>query len=480
MSTQEIALIAHLMRRAGFGASRDELDAYAAKGYQATVEELLDAGAAPRSMPEDLIRRYHHDHSAMFESLGSGASWLYRIISTTAPLQEKMVLFWHGIFATAYSKVTQGKVLMDQMRMFRRYGTGSFRTLLVELSKTPAMIVWLDNQDNHKGAINENFGRELLELFSMGVGSYSEQDIKECARAFTGWTVANTRYTEVLARRNSIWPYGKIGWRFEYRADDHDDGEKEFLGERGRFNGEDIIDIICRQPATARFISRHMYHFFVADEPPVPQWPDTPPRDPEAIELLSQAYFDSDYDIRSMLRVMFNSDFFRSEESRYAKIKSPAELVAGVLRLTGEFQQPRRQIIDRNSQMGYMGQQLLNPPTVEGWHQGLEWIDSGTLVERLNFAAQQLGDREKPGVKAMIEEITAVGDEIVSPDRLVDACLDRLGAVSVSEDTRSALVELALKEGDLHLGTTGPDEAAQKRVAKMLQLIAATPEFQRA
>ena len=133
-------------------------------------------------MSEDLIRRYHYDHSAMFESTGSGASLLYRLISTNDPLREKMGLFWHGVFATGYAKVTIGKVLMDQVKMFRRYGMGNFKTLLIELAKDPAMIIWLDNQDNHKGAINENFGRELLELFSMGVGNYSEDDIKECAR----------------------------------------------------------------------------------------------------------------------------------------------------------------------------------------------------------------------------------------------------------------------------------------------------------
>ena len=475
MSSQDIALIAHLMRRAGFGATRSELEGYARNGYEATVDELLDFSDTT-AMPTDLIRRYHHDHSALFESTGSGASWLYRIISTSAPLQEKVVLFWHGVFATAYSKVTQGKVLMDQMRMFRSHGTDSLRDLLLGLSRDPAMILWLDNNDNHSGAINENYGRELLELFSMGVGNYSEQDIKECARAFTGWTLANTKYTEVLARRNSIWPYGKIAWRYEYKPEDHDDGEKEFLGEKGRFNGEDIIDIICRQEATARFIARHMYHFFVADEPPVAQWPYKPPRDPEAIEELTRTYFDSNYDIRSMLRVLFNSEFFRSEESWYAKIKSPAELVAGVLRLTGEFQNPRREILDRNYQMGYMGQQLLNPPTVEGWHQGLEWIDTGTLVERLNFATQQLGNVENPGVEAMIEEIANNGYEIESPEGLVNACLDQLGAISVSEETRSALVDFAARKG----GLDSAEDEVRSRVAELFQVVTATPEFQRA
>ena len=471
MSKQDVALMAHLMRRAGFGASRDELDTLCAKDYEQVVEELLQPPDR-YSMPQDLVRRYHHDHSAEFEFHGTGASWLYRLISTRAPLQEKIVLFWHGVFATAYSKVPIGKVLMDQIRMFRERGMGSLKTLLVELSRDPAMVIWLDNQDNHNGSINENYGRELLELFSMGVGNYTEQDIKECARAFTGWTVANTEYTEVLARRNSIWPYGKLAWRFEYKPDDHDDGEKTFLGETGRFGGEDIIDIISRQPATASFIARHMYHFFVADEPPVPQWPHKPPRDPEAVQVLARAYFDSGYDVTSMLRVLFNSDFFRSEKSWYAKVKSPAELVAGVLRLTGEFQRPRREIMDRTLQMIYMGQTLLNPPTVEGWHQGPEWIDSGTLVERLNFATQQLGDEEQPGVRTMIERIASGGHEVATAEGLVDACLDELGAIRVSDDTRSALVDFANSSNESGAEIRG-------RAAQMLRVIGAAPEFQR-
>ena len=302
MSTQQIQLMAHLMRRAGFGASKDELKALVEQGYEATVERLLDSDN-PNHMSLDLIRRYHPDHMGMM-GIGAGANWMYRMISTDAPLREKATLFWHGIFATGYSKLANGKVLHDQIRMFSRHGMGSFRTLLLELSKDPAMIVWLDNCENHNGAINENYGRELLELFSLGVGNYSEKDIKEASRAFTGWTIGNTEYMTLKSARDSIWPYGRLSFHFEFKPEDHDDGEKEFLGRKGRFNGDDIIDIICEQPATARFISRHMYSFFVADEPPVPEWPYKPPRDPEAIEELSQAYFDSGYNIREMLRVL--------------------------------------------------------------------------------------------------------------------------------------------------------------------------------
>ena len=477
MGDKSIDLMAHLMRRAGFGAGLAELEQRAAKGYEATVEELATF-EDDDSMPDDLIRRYHHEQSGLMGQNAPGSNWLYRMLYTRAPLQEKIALFWHCIFATGYPKITQGKVLLDQVRMFRRYAMGSFKDLLLEVSRDPAMIIWLDNQDNHDGAINENYGRELLELFSMGVGNYTEEDIKECARAFTGWTLANTEYMELRARRDSIWPYGRISWHFDYRPGDHDNGEKTFLGETGNFNGEDIVEIICRQPATARFISRHMYHFFVADEPPVPQWPYKPPRDPEAIETLSRAYFDSNYDIRSMLRVLFNSDFFRSEDCWYEKVKSPAELVTGTLRLSGEFDRPRRRIIDRFNQMVYMGQALTNPPSVEGWHQGTEWIDTGNLVERTNFATEQLGNPVNSGVKAMIDRIEADGGHALSPEHLVDACLSEMGAISVSPETRSALVGFASKSDEGQSGAPSKEQA-RLRVANVLQLAAATSEYQR-
>ena len=241
----DIGRMAHLLRRAGFGATRAELDEYLEKGYEAAVEELLDP-ADTQSMPEDLIRRYHVDQAEARLIDSVGATWMYRLVTTSAPLEEKMVLFWHGLFATSDTKVFQEKSMLSQLDMFRRLGLGDFRTLLVELSRDPAMIFWLDNQDNHRQAINENYGRELLELFSMGVGNYTEDDIKECARAFTGWTIENAEYMALRSNSASIWPYSKIAWQFHYDEDDHDDGEKTFLGETGRFNGEDIVDIIVK------------------------------------------------------------------------------------------------------------------------------------------------------------------------------------------------------------------------------------------
>jgi hypothetical protein len=180
-----------------------------------------------------------------------------------------------------------------------------------------------------------------------------------------------------------------------------------------------------------------------------------------------------------MLRVLFNSDFFKSQDCWYAKVKSPVELVAGVLRLTGEFDRPRIAMHDRYSQASYMGQFLNNPPSVEGWHWGTEWLDTGTLVERVNFASEQIGDTNKPGVRAMLERIGSDKAALASPENLVNACLDQVGAISVDDDTRRVLVDFAAHGGDALLGSEGADEGARQRIAEVLQMVASTKEFQR-
>ncbi|MCE2463868.1 MAG: DUF1800 domain-containing protein, partial [Dehalococcoidia bacterium] len=392
-------------------------------------------------------------------------NWVYRMINTKRPLEEKVALFWHQLFATGNSKVDNPPELLQQIAMFRRHGLGSFPNLLVELAKNPAMIYWLDNNGNHKGAINENWGRELLELFSMGVGNYSEDDIKEASRAFTGWTIGPK------IPRN---PLGRFYWSFQYKAEDHDDGEKTFLGYRGRFNGEDIIEIVAQQPATARFLARHMYNFFVADEPQVPSWNITPPADPEAIRTLVQAYNESSYDIRSMLRVLFLSDFFKN--ARFARVKSPAELVIGTVRMAGNFTSPRLGFQDLAFECTYQGQELLNPPSVESWHTGQEWIDGGALVRRVNFAAKLLGDSTLPGVRAIISKLWERGT--LSPADLVNGCADLVGPLDIGDQTRSELLAHAEKGGDLHWGTEQEIKTSEKRVAVMLALIAASKEYQ--
>jgi uncharacterized protein (DUF1800 family) len=479
MSSADLALMAHLLRRAGFGATRDELERYLAQGYAATVEELLHPEAAPPALEdEDLIRRYHVDEHSLMLIESCQAYWLYRMINTRRPLEEKMALFWHGVFATGYTKLNQPKQILNQIDMFRRYGLGSFRTLLLKVSQDPAMIFWLDNKDNHRDAVNENYGRELLELFSMGVGNYTERDVRQASHAFTGWTIRNAALHAARVARDSVWPYGRLDWQFEYRADDHDDGEKTFLGHVGRFNGEEIIDIICQQPATARFIARHLYNFFVADEPQVPAWATVPPRDPQAIDTLARAFRQSGYDIRSTLRVLFNADFFKA--ARFARVKSPAELVVGTVRLTGGHRFPEVDDIKLALEAGFMGQQLLDPPSVEGWHTGPEWINTATLMNRVNFAARQFADPDKPGVQAMLARIRALGHRL-SPAQAVDACLDLMGPLAVAEETRQELIAHAAAGGDIDFGSGAASErAAAVRLCELLQMIAATREYQMA
>ena len=465
MANQDIELMAHLMRRAGFGAAYPEIERRAAIGYEATVEELLSPMDQP-DLDRHILDRYFVDWREMNALEVNQAYLTYRMINTQRPLQEKMTLFWHGILCTGNSKCEHGRQVQAQLDLFRARGMGSLRDLLLELSRDPAMVFYLDNCMSHKDAINENFGRELLELFSMGVGmdgqaNYSEDDVKECARAFTGWTITNA-----IPR----YPYGRYESQFIFNSDDHDDGEKTFLGETGNFGGEEIINIIARQPATARFIARHLYNFFVADEPQVPAWQETPPRDPEAIKMLEDAYFESNYNISAMLRTMFNSDFFKN--ARFAKVKSPAETVAGTMRLVQDFTHPKPGLHPIAMEIRYMGQDLMNPPTVEGWHTGAEWIDSGTLVERINFTADQVGNTALPGVRAIIDRLAA--ENQTQPRPFVHRCLDLVGAYQLPDDTLDYLVQHIEKGGPLH---PGADDYAH-RVAQTLQLIVATQEYQ--
>ena len=239
--------------------------------------------------------------------------------------------------------------------MFRDHGMGNYRDLLIRVAKNPAMIFWLDNNENHKRSPNENWGRELQELFSLGVGHYTETDVYECARAFTGWTIG------AKIPRN---PHHRFSWYFEFRPEEHDYSDKTFLGHTGNFDGEDIIDIILDQPACPRFVARHLYNFFIADEPQVPAWNVEPPRDPEAVEMMSQTFIDSGFEIKPMLRAMFNSDFFK--DSMYRKVKSPVEVVVGTLRLTGDLSGPDPRLAAMGQEPAYMGQSLHDPPSVEG------------------------------------------------------------------------------------------------------------------
>ena len=465
----DVALIAHLMRRSGFGASRAELDELASKGYDAVVDDLVNPERFPE-LEEDIWRRYNLELSYNDSLQAHVGRWIYRMVNTERPLQEKMALLWHQVFATAWYKGEHVPSIVRQIETFREVGMTDMKTILLELAKDPAMNYWLDNCENHKGEPNENWGRELLELFSMGVGHYSEEDIKNASLAFTGWT-----FTQPIP----LYPFGSYDAEFLYVPEDHDDSEKTFLGETGNFNGEDIIDIVVRQPATAAFICRHIYNFFVADEPQVPSWELESPRDPEAMETLITAYFENGGQIKPILETLFKSDFFK--EAQFKKVKSPSELVAGTIKLVGtyKFPEPNEAIGALGGATSVMGQQLMNPPTVEGWHTGHEWIDGGTLNERINFAVNQLNDLSKPGVQDIVARMSAESDNgKLAPQQFVEMSLELAGHVEVDGSTREGLNRYAQAVGDLSFDTEQDANNNAIHIGRMLQLIVSTREYQ--
>ncbi|MEX0761822.1 MAG: DUF1800 domain-containing protein [Dehalococcoidia bacterium] len=462
----DLGLIAHLMRRAGFGATRKELEEYTSKSYEEIVEDLVNPERFPEPDDEILGRYYPHLAANKDNPPIWNGRWFYRMINTRRPLEEKMTLFWHGVFATGWTKSEHTPTMVDHIQLLRSNCLSNFRTLLIELSKDPAMIYWLDNCENHGDSINENYGREILELFSMGIGNYSEEDIKNAARAFTGWT-----FKQPLP----LYPFGHYGSAFEFRPEDHDDGEKTFLGHTGNFNGEDIVEIIVQQDATARFVSRHLYNFFVADEPQVPAWSITPPQDEAAIQALMDSFRESGGDIRTVMRTLFNSDFFKRANFRH--VTSPAEFVAGTLKLAGAFTEVQPGLTGLEATMIAMGQKLMDPPSVEGWHTGKEWIDGGTLTERVNFAVDMMSDPARPGVRLIIDRIRGSGSP-VGANEFVDGVLDLMGPVQVSDVTHQSLVDFAEEEGDLTFGTPGEVQRSEQRIVRMLQLIVASREFQ--
>ena len=457
-------LIAHLLRRAGFGADTSEIAKYAAMDYDEVVDRFVNPELY-EEVEDDLLGRYYPHLAANKDNPAVwNGRWIYRMLNTERPLEEKMTLFWHGVLATGWTKSEHTPSMVNHVAMLRANCLGNFRTILLELSKDPAMIFWLDNNENHGSSINENYGREILELFSMGIGNYTEDDIKNAARAFTGWT-----FKQPLP----LYPFGHFEARFVYREDDHDPGEKEFLGQRGEFNGEHVIDIIARQEATARFVSRHLYSFFVADEAQVPAWSIQDPRDPEAIQTLVDAWFESDADIRHVMSVLLRSDFFK--EAQFERVKSPTEFVANVLKISGDYRYPDPGLESFEGTLIAMGQKLMDPPTVEGWHTGKEWIDGGTLTERVNFAVDTLSDPSKPGFQELVDELSS-DEQPISPSVFVQAILDHLCRLEVSDETRATLEAHAITQGAPHFDDD-PEGSIQK-VVQMLTLAVSTREFQ--
>lgn len=376
--------VKHLYNRAGFGISYAELEKLSRKKIEKLVNGLLktpkeddsiklvdpseekrqllvqagiyskkDLTEDEKKIRQDIIRMQND------VSRDLNIAFVEKMINTPNPLREKMTLFWHGHFACR----TNSPLFSQQLNNIQRNnGLGNFKTLLVQVSQSPAMLQYLNNQQNKKGHPNENFARELMELFTLGRGNYTEQDIKESARAFTGWS------------------YDKDG-SFIFRKNQHDDGVKTFFGKTGNFDGENIIDIILENPKTATFIARKAYKFFVNDTNV----------NEDHVKELADTFYNSKYDIDKMMFKLFTADWFYSPENMGNKIKSPAEFLVGLSRQFYVTYNKPQVLIQLQSSLG---QYLFNPPNVAGWPGGQSWIDSSSLMLRMRIPSLILNDGE--------------------------------------------------------------------------------------
>ena len=328
--------------------------------------------------------------------------WANRMVSSPRPFQEKMALFWHGHFASNEAKVRDYRKLLGQLELFEKQGTGNFRDLTMAVAQDPAMLSFLDAGVNVKGASNENFAREIMELFTMGPGNYTEKDIREAARAFTGWNYADVK--------------------FVVNKDQHDDGEKTFLGKTGKLDGTDVIERIMEQPVTAEFIAAKIYRFFVRQD-----------ISPELRKQLGTLLRQSHYEITPLMERIFLSRDFYSRASVGTRIKGPVELAVNTYRKLGLHSIPG--VPDFNSETGALGQQLFSPPTVAGWAGGQSWITPGLLLERANFARDILF----PNISFLPPDRYTGGGEV---RRVADRIREGLDiSAATMDDTKSGMAE---------------------------------------
>ena len=430
--------LGHLLRRAGFGASPAELDAAARLGYDATVERLLYPERVADAAAEARLAALEVDE-ARIDDLR--LLWLTRMLHTRRPLQEKMVLFWHGHLPSAVSKVGGPQAppaFRQQLALFREHALGSWRELLRGISRDRAMLIYLDNRLNRKGAPNENYARELMELFALDIGNYTEDDVAEAARAFTGWT---------LDRDGS----------FSVNRRQHDDGVKTVLGRTGPWTGDDVIDIILEQPAAATFLARKLFRFFAYDDP-----------EPAVVERLAADFRRGNYDLRALVGQILRSPEFRSERAYHARIKSPVELAIGSLKLLGAESVPR----DLSGALRGMGQDLLNPPSVKGWDGGPAWINATTLLVRFNFANRLAIARGERGESYL--DPAALASRHSTPEALVDHFVELFLDGDLPAASRAALVDYLRDGGDL-----GADpDAADRKIRGLAHLVMSSPHYQ--
>ena len=422
---------AHLLRRAGFGASSLAIDAATGQDPREIVANLVSP---------DLNADFERESDSFATTiLASGdakqlsAWWSYVMLRTPHPLLEKTTLFWHGHFATSAAKVDDAQAMYNQNRLFRKFALGDFGGLTHAISRDPAMLIYLDSVTNRKAHPNENYAREVMELFCLGEGNYSEKDIQELARCFTGWEI----------RRG----------KFRFNRFQHDTGTKSILGRSGKLPEGESIDVVLDQPAAPRFIVRKLIRFFMFDEPAASD---------ELVEPLANELREHDWDIGHVVRRILNSQLFYSEHVVGRKVRSPVDLVVGLLR-TLDGSTNAHQLGD---DLSALGQGLFYPPNVKGWDGGRAWINSSTLLGRANVVGRIIRDEKTRFAGENLEEYFKRLDA-ESGSSIVERLFELTLAVEPPPAIKQQLVEVINRNGN-----------RSERIAEAIHALSTIPEFQ--
>jgi len=410
---------AHLLRRAGFGGTAEQINRLAAMTSKDMAQSFLDYQQTSNATLDGQLPTLDLTSVKGPNAGAVQAWWLQRMVQTARPLEEKMTLFWHGLLTSGLDKAGPGQMYV-QNELFRKMALANFDDLLKAISKDPAMMVYLDTENNRKDKPNENYARELMELFTTGIGHYTEDDVRESARSFTGWTLQGgkqLRYTMQPAFNPRFF----------------DSGQKTFMGKTGNFTGDDIVEMLVPLRATAERLTTRLFSFFAYQSP-----------EPEIVRHLADTFQQSHYNVGAVVREIFSVDAFYSAKAYRALVKSPAELAAQTLRATGA---DARGFLAAANAMAPMGQVLFYPPNVAGWPAGTSWINSSTLLNRINFANAAARRAPASSVAQTVDQLMAT---------LVDG--------NVTTNTRDGLHAFAAAHPGDHAG--------------LLFMALATPEFQ--
>jgi uncharacterized protein (DUF1800 family) len=435
--------VAHLLRRATFGPSADEIDAAAKAGLNATIDRLLN----PERESDDFDQRFPADGFDFIRNQDAIRYWVLRMIHGKRQFQEKLTLFWHGHLTSALSKTggppNGARMMLNQIDLYRRMGLGGFRELVIASAKDPAMIRWLDSNQNRKGKPNENYARELFELFMLGIGNYSEQDVREAARAFTGWFERNGEFIFV--------------------ANQHDTGSKTVLGHTGNWDGGDIVDIAIRQPACGHYIARALWEFFAYRSP-----------ETEVVSEIAEIFVSSGWNIRATMQAIFTHPAFYSEKAYHALVKSPLEYLIGFTRSFNA----KTDAMNFQNFLAPMGQVPLNPPDVNGWPGQSEWVSTTALIYRYNVANGLLRSGADQSTYIDVAGLLQARG-LRTADAILDFFIDLMVDGDLPAAKRKVLADYLVAKDDGKPGTFTLDERIiNNKVRGLIYLLAATPEYQ--